>query len=327
MNEEMKSIPEYLERLRAELAGSDPALVQDALYDAEEYLRNARAELAGAGLPGSDGTRGSEPESGAAAGAVGEGEAEPMRRAIERYGSPQEVAEAYRTTEVRVAAALAQPGRPRPLESARQKPPLAGVLRILTDPTAYGSLLYMFLALPTGILYFTWAVTGLSLSLGTGILIIGLPIFLLFLATVRALSLVEGRLVESLLGLRMPRRPRFVNPAEPFWQRIRSRVSDRTTWTTLLYMILSLPLGVISFALFTTLMSISLALLLAPFAEAFFGLPFITVGMWSFHLPVLMTPIVWLAGLGDLLVLLHLARGAGRLRGAMAKSMLVRAAA
>lgn len=37
------TIPEYLDRLRAALAGADPALVQDALYDAEEYLR---AELA-----------------------------------------------------------------------------------------------------------------------------------------------------------------------------------------------------------------------------------------------------------------------------------------
>ena len=29
------SIPDYLDRLRRALAGADPALVQDALYDAE----------------------------------------------------------------------------------------------------------------------------------------------------------------------------------------------------------------------------------------------------------------------------------------------------
>ena len=38
-----KTIEEYLQRLRDELAGSDPALTQDALYDAEEYLRQATA--------------------------------------------------------------------------------------------------------------------------------------------------------------------------------------------------------------------------------------------------------------------------------------------
>lgn len=33
------TIPQYLEQLQAALRGADPALVQDALYDAEEYLR------------------------------------------------------------------------------------------------------------------------------------------------------------------------------------------------------------------------------------------------------------------------------------------------
>ncbi len=33
------TIPAYLEQLRRSLAGADPALIQDALYDAEEYLR------------------------------------------------------------------------------------------------------------------------------------------------------------------------------------------------------------------------------------------------------------------------------------------------
>ena len=41
------TIPEYLDQLRRALAGADPALVQDALYDAEEYLRSELAEQAG----------------------------------------------------------------------------------------------------------------------------------------------------------------------------------------------------------------------------------------------------------------------------------------
>ena len=41
------TIPEYLDRLRRALAGADPALVQDALYDAEEYLRSELAENPG----------------------------------------------------------------------------------------------------------------------------------------------------------------------------------------------------------------------------------------------------------------------------------------
>ena len=38
-----RSLDQYLQQLREELAGEDTALIQDALYDAEEYLR---AEIA-----------------------------------------------------------------------------------------------------------------------------------------------------------------------------------------------------------------------------------------------------------------------------------------
>jgi len=39
-----RTIEGYLAELKGYLAGADPALVQDALYDAEEYLRDAVTE-------------------------------------------------------------------------------------------------------------------------------------------------------------------------------------------------------------------------------------------------------------------------------------------
>jgi flagellar motor component MotA len=36
-----KGVDEYLDQLKQELKGSDPALIQDALSDAEEFLRTA----------------------------------------------------------------------------------------------------------------------------------------------------------------------------------------------------------------------------------------------------------------------------------------------
>ena len=41
------TIPQYLAQLRAALEGADPAMVQDALYDAEEYLRSELAAQPG----------------------------------------------------------------------------------------------------------------------------------------------------------------------------------------------------------------------------------------------------------------------------------------
>src|SRR5215470_17011122 len=83
-----RSIDEYLKQLRAALEGEDPALMQDALYDAEEYLR---AEVA------------AKP---------GKSEADVLELIASTYGAPEEVAAAYRETEVEVKAALTPPAPP-----------------------------------------------------------------------------------------------------------------------------------------------------------------------------------------------------------------------
>jgi hypothetical protein len=303
MSEQIKSIEDYLQRLREELLGSDPALVQDALYDAEEYLRNETAGAAGAGTEAS-------PASKAAA----------LGRAIERFGSPPEVAEAYRETDARVAAALRQ--RPRRVAApgfAQQ------VLGIFLDPRAYGALLYMFLSLVTGIVYFVWAVTGLSLSVGLSVLILGVPFALLFLASVRMLSLLEGRIVESMLGVRMPRRPPITHAQGTIWTRFKGWLADGRTWSTLLYMVLKLPLGILSFVVFTVLAALSLGLVAAPFVQAIGDLPIVQVGDFQYYAPLWSFPFFWLAGLLDLLLMMHLARAFGRVHGSIARAMLVRA--
>ena len=119
------------------------------------------------------------------------------------YGAPDEVADIYRDTEVRVQTALRAPPPP------PRKSVLGQFFGVLVDPHTYGSLFYMLLALATGIFYFTWVVTGLSLSLGLAILIIGIPFVILFIGATRILALVEGRIVEVMLGERMPRRPLY----------------------------------------------------------------------------------------------------------------------
>ncbi len=303
-DEQVRTIQEYLDRLNEELAGSDPALIQDALYDAEDYLRNATSGA----VEAAPGPHRETAEMAEAA----------FERAVQRFGTPREVAEAYRENDSRVAAALAHHA---PREAAD---PARRILGVFLDPRAYGALLFMFLSLATGVLYFTWAVTGLSLSLGLSILIIGFPVALLFLASIRLFSLVEGRLVESLLGVRMPRRPRFATPEGTLWARLRSWLADRRTWTTLLYMVLKLPLGVFSFVVFTVLMSISLALLAAPITQVFFDQPLIQTHHHQYFVPPWGFPLFWLAGLLDLLLVMHLARALGRAYGAIAKAMLVR---
>jgi uncharacterized membrane protein len=291
------SIAEYLDQLRRELAGSDPALLQDALYDAEEYLRS---ELA------------AHPR---------EGEEALLARIASSYGRPAEVADIYRDTEVTVSRALRSPP-PTPRESA-----LGRFFGVVSDPRAYAALLYMLLSLLTGVFYFTWAVTGLSLSLGLSLTIIGVAFFIVFMATVRVLSLVEGRIVEVMLGERMPRRPAYPAPSTGILERIGQLFTDPRTWSTLLYQALMLPLGIVYFSVAATLLALGLTLAGAPLV-AMVSAGHLMIGpVTGAELGALSIPaFAALSAIGVLLlfVTLHLARGVAYVHGAIAKHLLVK---
>jgi hypothetical protein len=176
-------------------------------------------------------------------------------------------------------------------------------------------------------------VTGLSLSLGLSVLIIGLPFIVLFFGSVRVLSLVEGRVVEAMLGMRMPRRPVYPTQGMSLMRRIGSMFTDVHTWTTLCYMWLMLPLGIVYFTLAVSLLSVSVALIGAPLAMLFqndwlLGLyvNHRVVVDWGFgeHVPGWGDAIAMcVIGIVLLFATLHLARGLGRLHGHIAKHMLV----
>ncbi|HEX7031194.1 MAG TPA: sensor domain-containing protein [Gammaproteobacteria bacterium] len=294
-----RSVQEYLDQLREALRDADPALRQDALYDAEEYLR---AELNG---------RSDQPES------------EVIARIVRSYGAPEEVAEVYRQTEETVARAMRTP-------PPRERRSLPGrFFGVYADPRAYSSLFYMVLALATGIFYFTWTVAGISVSLGTLILIFGFPIFLLFLGSTRLFSLLEGRIVETFLGVRMPRRPEYPLRDRGILARIGEMLKDVRTWSTLLYMLLMLPLGIAYFTLAVSLVTTSLALFFSPLAYLVAdGWIRADIGYFHFNgshydLSGWEFVIVPLCGLLMLTVSMHLFRGIGLLQGRIARGLLV----
>jgi uncharacterized membrane protein len=231
-----RSIDEYLKQLRAALAAEDPALIQDALYDAEEYLR---AEVA------------AHP---------GKSEADVLELIASTYGAPEEVATAYRDTEAKVKAALKAPAPARVTQTSAWR----RFFGVYMDARAYTSLFYMLLTLVTGVAYFVFVVVGLSLSAGFAILIIGVPFFLAFIGIARVIALGEGRLLEAVTGERMPRRPVHPGPAAGWLTRIGEMLKDVHTWTTLLYLLAMLPLGIIYFTVAVTWLATGLSLALAP---------------------------------------------------------------
>ena len=303
-----RSIDEYLKQLRTALAAEDPALIQDALYDAEEYLR---AEL------------GAHP---------GKSEADVLELIASTYGAPDEVAAAYRDTEAKVKAALRTPPPARSQGSALQR-----FFSVFSDTRAYSSLFFMLLSLATGIIYFTFAVTGLSLSAGLAILIIGVPFFLAFIGISRVISLGEGRLLEAMTGERMPRRPAYSSVGKPFTQRLLDMLRDSRTWTTILYFVLMLPIGIIYFVIATVGLALSLSFTLLPVAVLGDRLNWWHVSFidgvarpiefhpaWAGSVPLLI--LMAAGGVLLLTILMHVARGIGRTHARVAKSMLVPAA-
>ena len=298
-----RSVEEYLRQLRAALEDQDPALIQDALYDAEEYLR---AEIAAH---------------------TDKSEADVLELIASTYGAPDEVAAAYRDTEIKVAAALRAPPKPRASSA------FGRFFGIFSDARAYAGLLFMLFSLATGILYFTVTVVGTSLSLGLAVLIIGVPFFIAFIGVTRVLALVECRLVETVSGVRMPRRPQHPGAPQKFWGRVVGMLTDTRTWTTLAYNVLMLPLGILYFTLAVVGVAVSFSLIAAPVLEtirAFGGFdPDSALGRGGLHIEPhwLNSPggllLCFVVGVLLLTLTLHASRAIARGHATLAKSMLV----
>jgi uncharacterized membrane protein len=296
-----RSIDQYLRQLREELSGADAALIQDALYDAEEYLRSEVA---------------AHPD---------KSESDVLELIASTYGAPDEVADAYRDTEIKVKAAMATPRKV-------PKSKLGAFFGVFLDPRAYTSLFFMLLCLATGIIYFVFAVVGLSLSVGLAVLIVGVPFFLMFVAVGRVVSLAEGRLIEAVTGVRMPRRPVYQGSALGFWARIGEMLRDRRTWTTIAYFVLMLPIGILYFVIAAVGLCVSLAFIALPIigvcAQAgWFGMGGVEAFSqaqpeWLFD-SWFAIPFLGAAGVLLLTSFMHLARSVGKLHALFAKSMLV----
>jgi len=302
----IQNIKQYLFQLKKELSGCDRATIQDALSDTEGHLRMALSN------------------------AISDGnitESDALAQIIEEYGTPEEIAKAYRENEYRVAPALSQTSyrdEPERTETKDERPFLIRFFGVFADSRAWGAFLYLLFSLVTGIIYFTWTVTGILLSAGLMVLIIGLPFTGLFILSIRGIGLVEGILVEALLGIRMPRRPLFYQKNTGWWQRFKQMISDKHTWLSLVYMILQLPLGIIYFTTIVTLTAVSLFFIALPVLQLGFDVPVANFNGVFYNLVAWMLPISVIAGILLATLTMHLVRYLGRQHGALAKALLVR---
>jgi uncharacterized membrane protein len=299
------SVEQYLEALKAALAGAPAGLIADALADCEEHLRGALA---------------AHPD---------KSEAEVFAGMAASYGSPEEVAAEYRAMDVPPAGPFGG-ATETPFFSpvAAHAPPRWTLFNVFSDPRTYGALLYMLLALATGIFYFVWATVGCSMTAGLAVLIVGIPFFLVFVYSVRLLALVEGRIIEALLGVRMPRRLPARNSGAGLWAQIKEYMTDLRTWSSLFYMFLMLPLGIIYFAIAVVGLALSGGFLFAG-GYALVDSSHIMVDggpAWLMHFAhsPLAGVLCAVIGIATFFITLHVARALGWLHGRIAEHLLVR---
>ena len=151
-----------------------------------------------------------------------------------------------------------------------------GFFRAIIHPQSYINILYLLLGLPLGIAYFVILVTGISLGFGLVVIWVGVPILLLVFAVSWALCQFERVMTISLLKEDIPAtHPRVREEDDEnlsfeerlfvgAWRRLRGHLANRLTWTGMFYLFLRFPLGIATFTIAVTLISVSLGLLFAP---------------------------------------------------------------
>jgi hypothetical protein len=148
------------------------------------------------------------------------------------------------------------------------------------------------------------------------------------MGSVRALSYVEGRVVEVLLGVRMPRRLPLP-PGGGFWDKVKGALADMRTWSSLAYMLLMLPLGIVYFTVAVTCLALAGGFAFAGGAVLIGDVDHVHIDggpLWlidAVHTPVAGAVFIAL-GVVIFFLMLHVARLIGWLHGRVAEQLLVR---
>jgi hypothetical protein len=125
----------------------------------------------------------------------------------------------------------------------------------------YRHALYLLISFPLGIAYFVTLIAGLSAGVGTAVVLVGLVLLVLTLQMARMYGRLERQLAKALIGATF-------DPSQHSAQNWRAMLTDRRTWTTLLYLMLRFPIGIASFVA-VILFAASILVMAAPMLYAF----------------------------------------------------------
>jgi signal transduction histidine kinase len=141
---------------------------------------------------------------------------------------------------------------------------IARFIRPIFDSRTYSRILYLLLALPLGVIEFTVLVTAISFGFGTAVTLIGIPVLIGTVWAWRWLAELERSLIGRLVGVDIPSPYRPDPAGGRWWRRVAARLADPATWKDLAFLLLQLPLGIVSFTVAVTVLGLGLGFLFAP---------------------------------------------------------------
>ncbi len=159
---------------------------------------------------------------------------------------------------------------------------------VFARPQTYINLVYLFLTFPLGLTYFIILITGLSLGIGLMVIWVGFLILVAVLALSWAFTLLERQLAINLLKIQITQKPAQAVAGETILHQLKRLVTNAQTWKGMLYLFLKFPLGIITFIVAVTLLSVSLAFIVAPLAYQFVPINFFDVRIDNLSLAFLL---------------------------------------
>lgn len=160
------------------------------------------------------------------------------------------------------------------------KNPLERLYGVFTESQTYLNLVYLLLAFPLGLAYFIFLVTGFSLGLGLLIVWVGFLILAGVMALSWVLTLFERQLAINLLRVEIPPLSQPVSSSDTLFHQLKAHLSHSVTWKGIIFLFLKFPIGIASFVVTITLVSVSFGLLMAPLTYPWWHL---NVGYWQIN--------------------------------------------
>lgn len=181
--------------------------------------------------------------------------------------------------------------------------PFRRLFGVVIDPQTYRNAVYLFLAFPLGVLYFTVLVAGGATGIATLPVIVGIPILAAVLVFATHLAALEGRLANGLLGTAVTYEP--TQPDEETVVSYAIRVAlDPKTSLGVGYLLSKFAIGIAAFTALVTSSALALSFAFAPLLYDLGGVSY-QFGAWEVQ-TLSGAGVLSLVGVGLALATLHL---------------------